>query len=149
MQTLTIDETPSRTPTWLWAVSGFGVLWNAYGLYQFVGTFTLAGQAAMTAGMTAAQAEVYLGLPAWISVAFAAGVLGGLIGSIGLAARRRLALPALAASLVGYVLLFAGDAYHGVFAAIPSQLAILAVVVSIAAGLFGASWIAVRRGLLR
>lgn len=149
MQTLTIDSAASRVPNWLWAASALGVLWNAYGLYQFVGTFTPAGQAAMTAGMTAAQAEVYLGLPAWISVVFAAGVSGGLIGSIALAARRRLAVPVLAASLVGYVLLFAGDAYHGVFAAMPSQLAILVVVVLTAAGLFGTARIAVRRGLLR
>jgi hypothetical protein len=114
MQTLTIDGAASRVPNWLWAVSALGVLWNAYGLYQFVGTFTPAGQAAMTAGMTTAQAEVYLGLPVWISV-----------------------------------LLFADAAYHGVFTAIPGQLAILAVVVLIAVGLFWASRIAVRRGLLR
>jgi hypothetical protein len=133
----------------LWAVAPLGVLWNVYGVYQFVGTFTQAGQEAMTAGMTAAQAALYLSLPAWISAVFALGVLGGLAGSIALLLRRRAAQPILAASLVGYVLLFAGDAWYGVFAAMPSQLAILAVVVLIAAALLWVAHIARQRGLLR
>ena len=149
MQTLTTELPASRVPIWLWAASGLGVLWNVYGAYQFAGTFTPAGRAAMTAGMTEAQAALYLALPAWISVVFAIGVFGGLIGSVALALRRRLALHLLAASLVGYLLLFAGDTYYGVFAAIPSQLAILAVVVLIAAGLYWTARIATRRGLLR
>lgn len=149
MQTLTLDTTPLRVPAWLWAAAILGILWNGYGLYQFAGSFTPAGQAAMTAGMTPAQTELYLGLPAWISLVFALGVFGGFAGSIALALRRRIAVPVLAASLAGYVLLFAGDAWSGVFAAIPSQLAVLAVVVVIAAGLYGASRIATRRGLLR
>lgn len=148
MQTLTLDSTPSRAPAWLWAVALLGILWNVYGVYQFAGTFTAAGQAAMTAGMTPAQAAVYLGLPAWVSVAFAVGVFGGLAGSITLALRRRVAVPVFAASLAGYALLFAADAGYGVFAAIPSQLAILAVVVLIAAGLFVAARLARRRCLL-
>jgi hypothetical protein len=149
MQTLTLEPTPSRVPAWLWAVALLGGLWNVYGVYQFAGTFTPAGQAAMTAGMTPAQAEIYLGLPAWISVVFAVGVFGGLAGSFALALRRRFAVPVFAASLAGYVMLFAGDVWYGVFAAIPSQLAILAVVVLIAAALFWISRLAVRRGFLR
>ena len=148
MQALTLKPTASKVPGWLWAAAIFGVLWNVYGAVQFAGTFTPAGQAAMTAGMTASQATLYLSLPAWIRVVFAVGVFGGLAGSILLALRRRVAKPILSASLVGYGLLFAGDAYHGVFAAIPSQLVILALVVVIAAALFRASQVAGRRGLL-
>ncbi len=148
MQTLTLESTASRAPGWLWAAAALGVLWNLYGVVQFAGTFTPAGQAAMTAGMTAAQAALYLSLPGWIGVAFAIGVFGGLAGAILLALRRRAARPVLAASLLGYGLLFAGDAYHGVFAAIPAQLAILAIVVVIAAALSGVAEVAARRGLL-
>jgi hypothetical protein len=149
MQTLTLDSTPSRMPPWLWAAAILGSLWNIYGVVQFAGTFTTAGQAAMTAGMSPEQAAIYLGLPAWIGVVFAFGVFGGLAGSIALALRWRIAVPVLAASLVGYVLLFAGDAGYGVFAAMPGRLAILAVVVLIAAGLFWTARIAARRSLLR
>lgn len=148
MQTVAVESTASRVPIWLWAASVLGVLWNLYGAFQYAGTFTAAGQAAMTAGMTATQAALYLSLPAWISVVFAIGVFGGLAGSILLALRRNLARPVLAGSFVAYGLLFAGDAWHGVFAAIPSQLAVLAVVVLIAAALFRVSQRAGQRGLL-
>jgi hypothetical protein len=135
-------------PAWLGVASALGILWNAYGVYQFAGSFTPSGQAAMTAGMTAAQAALYLSLPAWISVVFAVGVFGGLAGSVLLARKRRAARTVLAASLVGYGLLFAGDAYHGVFAAIPAQLGILAIVVLVAAALYWASQRAGKLGLL-
>lgn len=149
MQTLSLDAPPARAPAWLWTAAAIGVPWNAYGLVQFIGGFTATGQAAMTAGMTPEQAALYLGLPAWITLAFAVGVFGGLLGTIALALRRRVARPVLALSLAGYVLLFAGDAWAGVFSAIPQQLAILAVVVVIAAGLAATAGAAARRGLLR
>lgn len=149
MNALTVESTALRVPSWLWAASVLGVVWNVYGVYQFAGTFTQAGRAAATAGMTNAQAALYLSLPGWISVVFAVGVFGGLIGSILLALRRHLARPVFAASLAGYGLLFAGDTYHGVFAAMPGQLAILTVVVLIAAALLWASRLAGKRGLLR
>ena len=148
MASMTLDTRPSRAPAWLRAASALGVVWNLYGVYQFVGSFTDSGRAAMTAGMTAAQSAVYLSLPAWISLAFAVGVFGGLGGSVLLALQRLAARPVFAASLMGYAALFAGDAYHGVFAALPSQLAILAVVVMIAAALAWAAHLAAQRKLL-
>ncbi len=148
MQAMTVESAAPRVPFWLRVVAIVRVLWNLYGVYQCAGTFTQAGQAAMTAGMTPAQAQVYLSLPDWISGAFAIGVAGGLIGSILLALYRHIAGPVLAASLVGYGLLFAGDAYYGVFAVIPGQLAILAVVVLIAAAILWTSRFAGQRGLL-
>ena len=148
MQTVTFGSTAPRVPIWLWAAAVFGVVWNLYGTYQYIGTFTQAGQAAMTAGMTPAQAAVYLALPAWVSAVFAVGVFGVLAGSMLLALRRASARPVFAVSLVGYGLLFAGDAAYGVFAVIPSQLAILAAVVLIAATLLGVTSLARKRGLL-
>lgn len=148
MDETTLELARPSAPAWLLGTAGAGVAWNLYGVYQFIGSLTPAGQAAMTAGMTSAQAEVYLALPAWISVVFAVGVFGGLIGSTLLLARRNAARGVLLASLLGYALLFGGDAAYGVFAAVPSQLAILAVVVAIAAVL---SWVArraARHGLL-
>jgi hypothetical protein len=125
------------------------VAWNVYGLYQFAAGFTPAGRAAMTAGMTPAQAAAYFALPTWVSLAFAVGVLGGLAGAVALLVRRRLAQPVLTASLVGYLGLFAGDLYYGIFETLPAQLAVLAFVVLVAAGLRWATALAARRGLLR
>ena len=149
MQSLVVESSASRVPLWLWAAAAFGVMWNVYGLYQFVGSFTQSGQAAMTASMTASQAAVYLSLPGWISVVFGIGVSGGLLGSFLLLLRRNAARPVFVVSFIGYALLFAGDTYYGVFAAIPAQLAILAVVVLIASALLWVSWLAGKRGLLR
>ena len=149
VQSLAVESSASRVPTWLWVAAALGIMWNVYGLYQFAGSFTQSGQAAMTAGMTASQAVVYMSLPVWISVVFGIGVSGGLLGSILLFLRRSASRTALVASFIGYALLFSGDTYYGVFAAIPAQLAILAVVVLIAAALLWVSWLADKRGLLR
>jgi hypothetical protein len=149
MSTLTMAPSPTATPTLLRVSGGLGLAWNLYGLYQFATGFTAPGRASMTAGMSPAQAELYLSLPVWITLVFAVGVLGGLAGSLALLMRRRIALPIFSASLAGYLLLFAGDVYYGVFAAIPAQLAILAFVVAVAAALLGTTWLANRRGQLR
>lgn len=103
MTALTRDARGNRTPAWFWATAGFGVLWNLYGIDQFVGTLTPAGRSAMAAGMTAAQAQLDVTLPSWMTAVFAIGVFGGLLGSLTLALRRSAAVPVLAASLVGYV----------------------------------------------
>jgi hypothetical protein len=145
MMTQTID---ARSPIWIKAVAGLGVVWNAYGLYQYVGSFRQTQESLMAAGMTAAQAELYLSLPIWMTVVFGIGVIGGLVGSVTLLMGRAISVRIFAVSFVGYVMLFAGDAYFGVFNNIPSQLAILAVVVAIAGLLLWVSWRAERRGLI-
>jgi len=145
MTTVTND---AKVPLWLWLAGGLGVLWNAYGLYQFIGSFSQTEASLMAGGMTASQAELYLSLPAWIAVAFGVGVLGGLIGSVALLLRRAQAVTILGVALVGYVFLFSGDVYYGVFANIPSQLAILTVVVLVAAALLAVSIHARKRKLL-
>lgn len=149
MTDLTLDARGDRAPAWFWGMAGFGVLWNLYGIYQFIGTLTPAGRSAMAAGMTAAQAQIYFSLPAWMTAVFAIGVFGGLLGSLALAARRAAALPVFAGSLAGYIALFAGDVYFGVFDAMPGQLAILAFVVLVAAALLVTGWAARSRALLR
>lgn len=101
----------------------------------------------MAAGMTAAQAQIYFWLPGWMTAAFAIGVFGGLLGSLALAARRFAALPMiLAASSVGYLVLFSGDVHFGVFDALPGQLAILAFVLLVALALLATGWAARSRG---
>lgn len=143
---LTTHTLQAKGPVWLLSVAGLGVLWNAYGAYQFAGSFTQSKDSLMTVGMTATQAALYLSLPTWISVVFAIGVFGGLAGSVALLLRRAIAVPIFIGSFVGYVLLFAGDYFYGIFANIPEQLVILAVVVLIAAGLLATSVFARKQG---
>ncbi|RZS54946.1 hypothetical protein [Sphaerotilus mobilis] len=149
MTAYTLDPRGIRAPAWLWAMAALGVLWNLYGIYQFVGTLTPEGRSAMAAGMTAAQAQIYFSLPGWMTAGFAVGVFGGLLGSMALLVRPGMALPVLATSLAGYVALFAGDVHFGVFDALPGQLAILVLVLVVAAVLFATAWVARARALPR
>ena len=144
----TATTTLSRTPIWFWGAVAFGLLWNAYGVYQFLGTFSNTTESLMATGMTAQQAEIYLALPGWTTIAFAIGVFGAMIGCILLALRKSAAVPVLATSLAGYIVLFGADTAYGVFANIPSQLAILSFVVVVAAGLLGVAVLARKREIL-
>jgi hypothetical protein len=144
---------PASNRSWrlaLPAAAGLGLAWSLFGLLRFAQT-SLASEAELLAGgMTPAQAALYAALPGWMTAAFALGVLGGTVGCALLLLRRRAAVPVLAASLAGYVVLFAGDVTEGVFAAFgPSQVVILTFVVAIAAGLLALARHAERLGLLR
>lgn len=123
---------PSRRT--MLAAAGFG--WSLFGVYQF-GSTSFAGEAGlMASGMTAEQATLYAGLPAWMIAAFAIGVFGGTIGSALLILGQPLARVVLATSLAAYAVLFAGDWALGVFDAFgASQVALLGLVLVIAAGL--------------
>ncbi len=123
-----------------------GIAWNLFGIVQFVGGLTATEASLMARGLNAEQAALYANLPAWMHAVFAIGVLGGLAGSLAMALRRRVAVPVLATSLVAYVALFAGDAIHGLFTVMPSQLAVLSLVLAIAAGLLGLARVAARQG---
>jgi hypothetical protein len=142
MTASTLPAAPARSAVPLWArgLAAFGVLWSLYGVFQFAGSSLATEATLMGRGMTEAQAQLYAGLPVWMTVVFAVGVFGGVIGSALLFFGRRQALPVLAASLAGYVALYAGDVAYGVFEAFgPSQVAVLTFVVLVAAALFGAA----------
>ncbi len=126
----------TKPPIWFWAASGAGLLWNAYGLWQFGKSLSATPDSLMTSGMTAEQAAIMTSYPVWMTLAFAIGVLGGFAGSALLLLRRVWALPILAASLVGYIVLYLGDMTQGVFAVMgAAQVIVLTVVVAIAVGL--------------
>lgn len=119
-------------------IAVLGLLWNGFGISQFLGTLERTPQSLMQMGMTPEQAAVYAAYPMWMTVAFGIGVFGGLAGSALLLARSRYAPSVLGASLAGYLVLYVGDVTEGVFAALGApQVAILTTVVVIAAGLLG------------
>lgn len=132
------------------AVAAFGLLWNLFGVVQLVQTLQSTPESLTQMGMTPEQAAVYSSYPAWMTLGFAVGALGGLLGSALLLGRRRLATPVFAASLVGYLVLYVGDITEGVFEALGApQVAVLTSVVLIAAGLLVWARRLNERGLLR
>ena len=131
-------------------LAALGLLWNLFGVVQLVQTLQSTPESLAQMGMTPEQAAVYSSYPAWMTLGFAVGAVGGLIGSALLLARRRLATPTFVASLVGYVVLYVGDITEGVFAALGApQIAVLTSVVGIAVGLLVWSRHLAQRGLLR
>ncbi len=126
----------SNVPVWYWAAAGLGLVWNAYGVQQFVGSLSATEDTLIAQGMTPEQAQVMLTYPGWMTLAFAVGVFGGLAGTVLLLLRRKESLPVLAVSLVAYIALYIGDITEGVFAALGApQVIVLTIVVAIAVGL--------------
>ena len=140
MSTLSLISATTRAPLWLTAASLGGIAWNLFGAVQFAGSATATEASLIASGLTVEQAAVMTGYPAWMTLAFAVGVFGGLVGSVLLLLRHRGAMPVLGVSLAAYVALWVGDAVHGVFAALGTpQVVILTTVVAIAAALFALS----------
>ena len=92
-----------RTPWHLWAVGIAGLLWNAYGCFDWTMT-NVQGEAYLRSyGMTEAQIAYFNAMPAWSHATWAVGVWGGLIGALLLLLRRKWALPAFILSFVGFL----------------------------------------------
>ncbi len=110
-----------------------GLVWNIFGVVQFVSTLNGTVGSMMSQGLTEAQAKLYLGLPQWMNIAFAIGVFGGVIGSVLLLLKKKLALRVFGVSLAGYIVLYFGDITLGVFEAFGTkQVVILSTVLAIA-----------------
>lgn len=122
-----MPQTP-RAPL-LWPIAGLGLLWNLFGIFRFATTEFADKAQHVAAGMTPSQAAMYVDLPVWMTLAFAVGVFGGAIGCGLLLMKRRQALPAFWASLIGYVILFLGDIALGVFAAFGTQQVVVITLV--------------------
>jgi hypothetical protein len=95
---------PGRVPWHLWAVGALGLLWNAYGGFDYVMSKTRGDAYLQSVGMTPEQIAHFNAMPAWMTVVWAVGVWGALLGALLLLMRSRYAVPAFVASLTAYVL---------------------------------------------
>jgi hypothetical protein len=93
---------PARRPWHLWVVGVASLLWNSVGALDFVMTETR--NKAYMSSFTPAQLEFYYGFPIWFVVAWGIAVWGGLLGSLSLLLRLRLALQLFLASVICIVL---------------------------------------------
>lgn len=133
----------ATVPKWFWIVTTLGLAWNVFGVIQFLATAQGTVGSLMSDGLTKEQAELYVGLPLWMTGAFAVGVFGGVIGCILLLLRMPAAKTVFSVSLAAYIILYIGDITQGVFTAFGlSQVMILSTVIAIALGLL---WTAVRQ----
>lgn len=91
-----------RTPWHLWAVGIVGLLWNAFGAYDYLMTQT--ENAAYMARFTPEQLEYFYGFPTGVVALWAIAVWGGVLGCVLLLLRKRLAAPVFLVSFVCMIL---------------------------------------------
>lgn len=138
-----------NTKNVLLIVGLLGLAWNIFGTYQFIVSVNATSESLIAIGMSEAQAMVMTKHPLWMTVSFAIGVFGGLIGSILLLLKKAISEKIFLVSLFGYIVLYIGDITEGIFEAIgKSQVIILTTVVIIAFGLWFFARAYRRKGIL-
>lgn len=145
---MNISTAVTRTPKWYLPIVIVALLWNLLGcLFLAIELFA---QDAAIASMTEPQQEWVRSTPGWIYVIYAIGVTTGVAGSIGLLARKTATTTLFAISLVAVVLLqgYTMGIAGGLAVMGPSGLIMPAVVVVIAALLFGLSRFGKKAGWL-
>jgi hypothetical protein len=93
----------ARAPAHLWIVGVLGIIWNGFGVYDYLMSKLKGVDYFRQMGMTDAQIAFAQGYPVWMNAVWAIGVWGGLLGSVLLLLRRRAAAPVFAASLIAYL----------------------------------------------
>jgi hypothetical protein len=137
---------PGAPPAWFRIVALLAVLWNAFGVFQYLSSVGLFGDP-MT-GMTDVQRAAVESIPAAITGAFAIGTFAGLIGSLGLLLRKRWALPALLVSLIALAALEGWIVFLSGALEVFGGIALPATIVAIALLLAWLAWHARQRGWL-
>ncbi|RYH03946.1 hypothetical protein EU805_00820 [Salipiger sp. IMCC34102] len=124
----------TKAPLWFSVTIMGGLLWNVFGVIQFLGGVGRTRDDYVAQGMPSPQAEAMATYPAWIDAAFALGVLAGTVGCILVLMRKPLCVPVLAASLAGFVAMMAGNAAVGLFEVMgPQRFWTIAFTVAVAA----------------
>ena len=95
------DAAPA-VPKHLWIVGVLSLLWNAVGAWDYLMTQTQ--NAAYMGSFTQPQLDFFYGLPTWVVALWATAVWGGVLGSLLLLARKRVATTVFLVSLVCAVL---------------------------------------------
>ena len=88
----------NETPKHLWIVGALSLLWNSTGAHGYYVTQTKNEE--YLEAWTPEQLEFMYAYPAWIVSCWALAVFGGVLGSLLLLQRKKLALPVLALSFV-------------------------------------------------
>lgn len=86
----------SPAPAWPRLLGGLGLVWNSYGVYQYLVTVGVLGSRGAQPAATA--------MPMWVTGAFAVAVFGGALGSLCLVLLNRWAAGLLFLSLLGDLL---------------------------------------------
>jgi hypothetical protein len=90
------------TPKPLWVFGVLALLWNGVGAFDYLMTETR--NPSYMSSFSPEQLAYFYGFPAWVIAAWALAVWGGVLGSVLLLLRRRLAVPVFGVSLAAMML---------------------------------------------
>ena len=135
------DVVETRAPSWLRIVAGLALLWNLFGVYQYLMVVGVVG---------GADAAAVSAMPAWVTGAFAVAVFGGTLGCLGLLMLKRWSKLLLLLSLLGVL---AMDLWMFVLSGLggtmpPGEMGVTAAVVVVAVFLVWLAYSADRKGWL-
>ncbi|HSD68642.1 MAG TPA: hypothetical protein VLB07_03765 [Woeseiaceae bacterium] len=127
------ERVQDAIPRSFWIISWGALVWNLLGVASFVAHMTVTEEALMK--LPEAQRMFYESMPAWANGAFAAAVIGGLLGSLLLLLRKLWAVPVFVVSLAGvlgqhfhaFVLASGLDIFGGAQLVLPALVLIIAV----------------------
>jgi hypothetical protein len=136
-----------KAPWHLWVVGVLATLWNGFGAFDFTATFARFGP--WLSQLPQPMLEHIYALPPWMWVGWAIGTWGGLIGSVLLLMRNKLAVWGYALSLLGA----AGSNLMTMLDPPPSDAGgnpvLAAIIIAIAALLLAYAYWLTRRDVLR
>ena len=81
------NSTKQKPQIWFWVLVIFFLLWNIMGVISFFGHTFISEEA--LSKLPTNERELYGDYPLWTSIVFAIAVFSGLLGSIGLALRKK------------------------------------------------------------
>lgn len=96
--------TSVKPPIWFWVVSVFALLWNLMGVFNYLNLAY--NQESVVETLTQQQRELFEGIPAWATGAFAIAVFAGAIACIALLLRKKWAKPLFIVSLIAAIAQF-------------------------------------------
>jgi hypothetical protein len=91
----------NRTKWHFWAIGIVALLWNLIGAFDYLMTQTR--NESYMSQFTQEQLNFFYGIPPWAVATWAIGVWGGVLGTILLLLRKRIAIWAYLASVIGIV----------------------------------------------
>ncbi|WP_408591918.1 hypothetical protein [Novosphingobium sp.] len=95
------DVARKKLPLHLLLVGAIGLLWNAFGAYDYLMSELTPASYLAQMGLGADSLAYLRAMPAWLTAFWALGVWASLVGSVLLLARSRHAVTAFALSLLG------------------------------------------------
>ena len=93
-----------KIPTWFWIAGTLLLIWNLMGLMNFIMQLTVTEET--LAKLSEIDREFMGNYPAWVFAAFGTAVIGGVLGSLALLIKKKIANVLFILSLAGIIVQF-------------------------------------------